>query len=810
MTTLLRWSWRDLRARWVQVFAIAFIVALGSGTYSGLSSTSTWRRISYDASFRRLRVDDIHVTLSDGSYVDAAALAATATSIPHRRRIRTAQPRLIVPTQVDASTTSRTILVPGRIVGAPIVASGSGVDLQGARRGRTLRPGDVSAATATLDYHFAHHYGLPAHGAITVSGDHRLGYVGQVLQPEYFLITGNQGNLLAEANFAVVFTSLGEAQTLAGRPGAANDLVVALEPGADLHRVEQELRATLAAEYPDVGVKVQARHDDREYRSLYDDIANDQRFYNIFAVLILAAAAFAAFNLTGRMVEAQRREIGIGMALGTPPRRLAVRPLLAGAEIAVLGVVLGIGMGALLGMLMGSVVRGFVPLPVWRIPFQAGTFARGAALGLVIPIAATLYPVWRAVRVAPVDAIRTGALNARGHVPLLARIPLPGRTTEQLPFRNLLRTPRRTVTTVLGVAAAITVLIGVVGMTDSFFATIDRADQELLKTSPRRLTVDLDSFLLRSSSTVTGIRRSSVVRRSTTDLRLGGTILHGTAHVDTLLQLVDLRHGIWTPTIGDRQPAGGLPGIVISAKAAHDLGVSPGGTVTLRHPRRSGLSSYRYVRSKVRVIGITPLPTRYVAFMDVGSASIMGLSGITNTLIIEPRAGVTTSGAERALFNQPGVASVQPLQGFTDSVRHELARVLDILLIGEGAVLLLALLIAFNSASINADERARDHATMFAFGLPIRRVIRMAVTESAVMGVLGTAVGILLGWVLLGWLIQDLLPRAYPDLGIVSYVAPRTFLTAGAVGVLAVAMAPLLTIRKLRNMDIPSTLRVVE
>ena len=78
MKMLLRWSWRDLRSRWVQVAAIAFIIALGSGTYSGLSSTSAWRRISYDASFRQLKMHDLRVSLSEGSYVDAAALRATA------------------------------------------------------------------------------------------------------------------------------------------------------------------------------------------------------------------------------------------------------------------------------------------------------------------------------------------------------------------------------------------------------------------------------------------------------------------------------------------------------------------------------------------------------------------------------------------------------------------------------------------------------------------------------------------------------------------------------------------------------------
>ena len=562
--------------------------------------------------------------------------------------------------------------------------------------------------------------------------------------------------------------------------------------------------------FPNLGADVGGRTADRSFRTLYDDIGSDQRFYDIFATLILVGAAFAAFNLTGRMVEAQRREIGVGMALGVPPRRLAIRPLLVGAEIAVLGVVLGIAVGVLIGGLMGSVLRGFVPLPAWRFPFQVGTFARGAALGLAIPLVATLIPVWRAVGVAPVDAIRSSALTTRGHVPLLARIPLPGRTTQQLPFRNLLRTPRRTVMTVLGVAVAITVLVGVVGMIDSFFRTIDRADAEILSSSPRRLSVDLDGFLPVGSGEVTAIRASSSVARSEANLRVGASLIAGRARVDVLVQLLDLHQGVWTPTVRDRRPSRGLPGIVISDKAARDLAVRPGETVSMRHPRRTGPTSYEYVRSKVRVIGLTPLPTRFVAFMGTRDAGLMGLTGITNTIVVQPRAGVSVARAERSLFGQPGVASVQPVREYTDTVRQELDRVLDILLIVEGAVLVLALLIAFNSASINADERARDHATMFAFGLPRGRVLGMAMTESAVVGILGTACGLLLGRMLLGWIIRALIPQAYPDLGIVTYVAPSTILTALGFGIVAVAVAPVFTLRRLRHMDIPSTLRVTE
>ena len=57
----------------------------------------------------------------------------------------------------------------------------------------------------------------------------------------------------------------------------------------------------------------------------------------MFALLMLAGATFAAFNLTTRIVESQRRQIGIGLALGLPARTLAIRPLAVAAEIAAAG-----------------------------------------------------------------------------------------------------------------------------------------------------------------------------------------------------------------------------------------------------------------------------------------------------------------------------------------------------------------------------------------------------------------------------------------------------------------------------------------
>jgi len=792
------------------VAAIAFIIALGSGIYSGLSSNARWRTVSYDASFAKLHMYDLRVVLGDGSYVGADEVVAAAESIPAARMLRDVEARLIAKTQVDASTGARTVLVPGRLVGVDVSDGGPRVSSVSAERGRPLRAADAGRRRAVVDYHFAQRRKLGVPARVEISGGEALTTVGQGLSPEYFLITGEQGSLLAENSFAVLFAPIEDVQELTGHVGEANDLVLTLRPGADADVVRRQLRRALRERFPDVGFDIQGRRGDDSYRILYDDIRGDQRFYDIFAVLILAGAAFAAFNLTTRIVESQRREIGIGMALGVPPRHLAVRPLLVGAQIAALGALFGVGVGLLVGLAMGSVLEDLFPLPVWEFPFQPDVFAVGALLGLVIPMTATLYPVWRAVRVEPIEAIRTGYMSSTRRVPALARVPLPGRTTAQLPFRNVLRAPRRALMTVLGVAVAITVLVGVVGIVDSFVETIDRAQAEITKSTPRRTSVDLQSFALEGDPAVTALRDSPLVGASETHLRLGGTLERGAAKIDTLIQLLPLRGGIWSPTIDDRVPAGKLPGIVVAKKAADDLGVDPGGVITLRHPRRTGPTTYEYVRSPVRVIGTSPLPTRFVSFMSPRDARIMGLEGVTNTVVVQPAAGVTLAQLERGLFGLPSVASVQPVREYTESIRKEIDRALGILTIVEGAVLLLALLIAFNSASINADERARDHATMFAFGLPTRTVLRMAVVESTIIGILGTGLGLLLGYLLLGWLVSSLIPETFPDLGIATYLSPGTIGVAVGLGVLAVAVAPVFTLRKLRRMDIPSTLRVME
>jgi putative ABC transport system permease protein len=219
---------------------------------------------------------------------------------------------------------------------------------------------------------------------------------------------------------------------------------------------------------------------------------------------------------------------------------------------------------------------------------------------------------------------------------------------------------------------------------------------------------------------------------------------------------------------------------------------------------------YTYVESKLPVLAIHPNPYRFLAYVDISHADLFDLQGITNNVSIVPKPGTTAEQLQRRLFGRPGVAAVEAIADVAKTIRKAIEDSLGILDVVEVAVLLLAVLIAFNSTSISADERRREHATMFAFGLPVGRVMWLTVIESTIIGALGTVSGIVLGQLILTWLVKVLLPTTAPDIGIVIDVSVRTYLTAALLGTIAVGLAPLLTIRRYRGMDIPSNLRVVE
>ncbi len=809
----LRWSVRDLRSRWVSVVAIALVLAIGTGVYAGLGSTAEWRRQSNDASFAALAMHDLRATLSPGTFAEQGSLADAVAGIEDAASVSATAERLVVDSQVDTGTVggSDSVLVPARLVGMTFDAADP-VDDVWIRDATESTDDPTDQASAVLEAKFADHRGLPVEGIVTVTGGHTLAYSGLGMTPDDFFYEGPEGTIFAGGELAVVYLPLATAQDISGHVGMVNDVVLTLVDGADRDAIEAQLATAIS----DLGLSatVTTRDDSDAVRVLYEDIDNDQRFWNALSALVLVAAALAAFNLISRIVEAQRREIGIGMALGVPRGELAIRPLLIGVQVAIIGTIAGIGFGLLVGDAFGHLLESFVPLPERRTPFQLGVYGRAAALGIAIPVVASALPVWRALRVEPIEAIRTGHLTARSSrlSTFAGRIRLPGSSITQMPFRNVVRTPRRSAMTAIGVGAAITALVAVLGMMDSFDRTIQQGNDEFTKANADRIVVQLDTFYPTGSDVVADIGAAPSVGRIDAGLRLPATALarESDSNLDLLVEFVDFETAVWAPTIeeGDVPATGG--GILLARKAADDLGVDVGDTVTVRHPARNDLGSFGLTETDFVVAGIHANPIRTFAFLDAGDAEGFGLEGTTNVLQAYPADGATRSDVQRAVFGLPGVASSQPVARISEAIDEALDQFLSFLYVTAAAVLTLALLIAFNATRITVEERRRELATMRAFGLPVRAVLGVVVKESILVGIVATFIGLVGGVAFLRWMLASMATTTLPDVGIDVYVSPNTVVVAAVVGLVAVAAAPLLLGRRLRNMDLPGTLRVVE
>jgi putative ABC transport system permease protein len=238
--------------------------------------------------------------------------------------------------------------------------------------------------------------------------------------------------------------------------------------------------------------------------------------------------------------------------------------------------------------------------------------------------------------------------------------------------------------------------------------------------------------------------------------------------------------------------------------------VSVGDTVVLRHPRVTGPGRVDLVDSRVRVIATHSNPFRFLAYMDQSQAALFNMAGLANAMTVTPAPGVSQASVQQALFATPGVAAVQPASALTDAVQKAIDDFLGAIIVTEAIVLLLALLVAFNSTSISADERRRETATMFAYGVPVRSAAGLAVAENMVIGLLATVVGLALGWAVTHWVVNSLMPQTFPELGADVALSTGSLVLVLLSGVVAVGLAPLLTVGRMRRMSLPATLRVVE
>ena len=204
-------------------------------------------------------------------------------------------------------------------------------------------------------------------------------------------------------------------QRLLGLGGRSTSVVFRARPGSPVPALLAGLRQHLQAQGDDPAARVYA------WQELLPEVAQMTALLRgslwLVMALVFGTMALVLLNMVLMSVLERTREFGILLAIGTPPSLIVRVVLIEAAVLGSAGALAGLGLGTLAawvhsqtGMSMRS--HGLSSLPgttdvVYpQLSFGATLLPALAMVALVVLVSA--WPAWRAARLQPVAALRTG------------------------------------------------------------------------------------------------------------------------------------------------------------------------------------------------------------------------------------------------------------------------------------------------------------------------------------------------------------------------------------------------------------------
>ena len=247
--------------------------------------------------------------------------------------------------------------------------------------------------------------------------DQALQLDGQPVNPasQTFVIAGAYNTNHYTHDQATVFVDRNDFRHWSGTKNQVSELYVSVEEGADLPKVRDELKMTLAASRLTSEVET---WEDR-HRIWLGAVENERNILLVVFIFFLLLVCTITFSVLTMMVQQKVRDIGILSATGATASGTGTLFAMCGIYIATLGGLFGLGSGTLLASKINVVkdaleatfgievfkkeVYAFTEIPVAIDHALDGLIAGVTVVGAVI---ICLLPAFRAARLDPVEALR--------------------------------------------------------------------------------------------------------------------------------------------------------------------------------------------------------------------------------------------------------------------------------------------------------------------------------------------------------------------------------------------------------------------
>ena len=788
---------RDLRALWSQALTIALVVASGMGGFLTSLSAVDSLAAARDAFYAQGRFADLFASVKRAPLALAEQLRAT-------------------PGVADVQTTIEQV-VRIRIAGSsdPVLGQLIGMDRHHPPRlnqpsvvaGRPLFDGGDAAATGdggTLDalvsVGFAQKRGLPPGSTVQalVNGRLRtLRIVGWATSPE-FIFAGLWG-MPDQRGFGIFWVDEAALAAAYDMQGAFNRLAVRLAPAGARTVSEREAIDALAgplARYG--GAAPRPRADQTSHAMLDNEIKEQYVLGTVLPAIFLGVAAFLLNVVVSRLVATQREQIAALKALGYPNRTIAAHYLkLVGAIVAV-GAVGGVALGDALGQGMMGLYAEVFHFPSFPHRMDPALVATAAGLTAATAVAGTLAAILATVRLTPAEAMRP---PAPGHYrrTLAERLGVTGLSPAlRMVLRNMERKPLRTATGIVGVAAAVAIVVmgnffrdAIDVIVDTEFQLKMRSDVSVWLTEPADDAVALQLLRLPGALAVESTRM------------LEATLTHGHRHERVLVRGLPAHPELYRVVDVDGRavdPAG--DGLLLTDRLADKLGLRVGDRVRFETEQGTRRVAWLTLDGTVReMMGLNAYLRRDVLNATLGDGDLS--SGFV--LALERGREADFLAATQDLPRTAGAFSKATMLRNMQEVTARNILIISTVLTVFASVI--AVGVVYNNARIALAERAWELASLRVLGFTRREVTALLLGEMALTLLVALPLGMALGWALVH-VVATLLKSDQFFFPVV--IQPRTYAMA-ALAVLAAAVASAAVVRqRIHRIDMVSALKTRE
>ena len=293
--------------------------------------------------------------------------------------------------------------------------------------------------------------------------------VGLVFHP-YFTISVAVGDNIEPANN--IYAAYEDAQQIAGFPGLSS--FYARYPSVDEAKVSlNQFLEAVSTETPYIPVFSWVDNPDDSF--IIGQVQSVTGVMNVLAALAMIVSGFLVTNVINSIVIEQKRQIGLMKSLGASRWDnffiYAGMALIYGIIGTFFGVLLGIPTALLLAKALDSLALTYIS------GFQVSIVAvvLGIVMGLLIPVLASLIPVFNGTRVTILDAMTDFGISSNwGKTRLsrfIGRLPLPINIRQA--FSNIAQKKGRLVLTGITLTLAVGAFMGVTAVFTSLGTQID-------------------------------------------------------------------------------------------------------------------------------------------------------------------------------------------------------------------------------------------------------------------------------------------------------------------------------------------------